>query len=61
MVGLRWLKLDRTGLKEVPEEIGKLHKLVRLFTCSYCMNYEVHGCANVSGSVCICQQCACLL
>lgn len=28
MVGLRWLKLDRTGLKEAPEELGKLKKLV---------------------------------
>ena len=28
MVGLRWLKLDRTGLKEAPEELGKLQKLV---------------------------------
>ena len=28
MVGLRWLKLDRTGLTEAPEELGKLQKLV---------------------------------
>lgn len=27
MVGLRWLKLDRTGLKEAPEVLGKLQKL----------------------------------
>lgn len=28
MVGLRWLKLDQTGLSEAPEELGKLQKLV---------------------------------
>ena len=28
MVGLRWLKLDQTGLTEAPEELGKLQKLV---------------------------------
>lgn len=31
MVGLRWLKLDDTGLTEAPEELGKLQKLVRFF------------------------------
>nr|CAH0109694.1 unnamed protein product [Daphnia galeata] len=30
MVGLRWLKLDQTGLTEAPEELGKLQKLEHL-------------------------------
>jgi len=35
MVGLRWLKLDRTGLTEAPEELGKLQKLVGEFVASF--------------------------
>ena len=31
MVGLRWLKLDQTGLTEAPEELGKLQKLVHSY------------------------------
>ncbi|XP_046402839.1 protein flightless-1 [Ischnura elegans] len=30
MTGVQWLKLDRTGLKEIPEELGKLQKLEHL-------------------------------
>ena len=28
MTGLRWLKLNRTGLQTIPEELGSLQKLV---------------------------------
>lgn len=28
MTGVQWLKLDRTSLQEIPEEMGKLIKLV---------------------------------
>ncbi|XP_055619674.1 protein flightless-1 [Toxorhynchites rutilus septentrionalis] len=30
MSGVQWLKLDRTGIKEIPEEMGKLLKLEHL-------------------------------
>ncbi|XP_071453718.1 protein flightless-1 [Hetaerina americana] len=30
MTGVQWLKLDRTDLKEIPEELGKLQKLEHL-------------------------------
>lgn len=29
MTGVQWLKLDQTKLNEIPEEMGKLIKLVR--------------------------------
>lgn len=32
MTGLQYLKLDKTSLKEIPEEMGKLAKLVRNFS-----------------------------
>lgn len=28
MTGVQWLKLDRTNLTEIPEQMGKLVKLV---------------------------------
>lgn len=28
MTGVQWLKLDKTNLTEIPEELGKLLKLV---------------------------------
>jgi hypothetical protein len=28
MTGIQWLKLDKTNLAEIPEEMGKLLKLV---------------------------------
>jgi len=28
MTGVQWLKLDKTNLTEIPEEMGKLLKLV---------------------------------
>lgn len=28
MTGIQWLKLDNTNLSEIPEEMGKLLKLV---------------------------------
>lgn len=31
MTGLQWLRLDNTNLCEVPEELGKLMKLVRQY------------------------------
>lgn len=30
MTGIQWLKLDETNLTEIPEEMGKLLKLVKL-------------------------------
>lgn len=30
MTGVQWLKLDKTHLNEIPEEMGKLHKLEHL-------------------------------
>lgn len=30
MTGLQWLRLDKTNLEEIPEELGKLMKLVKL-------------------------------
>ena len=36
MTGVQWLKLDKTNLSEIPEEMGKLLKLVlRTKTCAY--------------------------
>ena len=32
MTGLRWLKLNRTGLQTIPEELGNLQKLVSSVT-----------------------------
>lgn len=32
MTSLRWLKLNRTGLCYLPEELGSLQKLVRGFS-----------------------------
>jgi len=29
MTGIQWLKLDKTNLTEIPEEMGKLLKLVK--------------------------------
>lgn len=31
MTGIQWLKLDKTNLTEIPEEMGKLLKLVNDF------------------------------
>ncbi len=30
MTGVQWLRLDKTQLNEIPEEMGKLHKLEHL-------------------------------
>jgi hypothetical protein len=30
MTGIQWLKLDKTNLTQIPEELGKLLKLVRI-------------------------------
>ena len=30
MTGIQWLKLNETNLTEIPEEMGKLLKLVKL-------------------------------
>lgn len=35
MTGIQWLKLNETNLTEIPEEMGKLLKLV-----IYCLNAE---------------------
>jgi len=31
MTGVQWLKLDKTNLTQIPEELGKLLKLVSSF------------------------------
>lgn len=31
MTGIQWLKLDKTNLMEIPEEMGKLLKLVKQY------------------------------
>jgi len=31
MTGIQWLKLDKTNLMEIPEEMGKLLKLVKRY------------------------------
>lgn len=36
MTGLQWLRLDKTNLADIPEELGKLMKLVsRFLTTKY--------------------------
>lgn len=32
MTGIQWLKLDKTNLTEIPEEMGKLLKLVKQYS-----------------------------
>jgi hypothetical protein len=35
MTGVQWLKLDKTHLNEIPEEMGKLLKLVILIGLNF--------------------------
>ncbi|XP_060063340.1 protein flightless-1 homolog [Ylistrum balloti] len=47
MSGLRWLRLNKTNLKEMPEEISKLKKLEHLTI----MHNELEGLGNSLGSL----------
>lgn len=41
MTGLQWLRLDKTNLTDIPEELGKLMKLVSSPTCPYCSSLNL--------------------
>jgi Leucine-rich repeat (LRR) protein len=45
MSGLQYLKLDRTALKEIPEELGKLNKLEQL-------SMKNNGIEKLYGEIC---------
>nr|CAD7257476.1 unnamed protein product [Timema shepardi] len=50
MTGVQWLKLDRTNLSQIPEELGKLLKIVKLteLTCLRTLNIR-HNRVKTSG------------
>lgn len=44
MTGVQWLKLDKTNLMEIPEELGKLLKLVSSWQSLYHKIKKCNGC-----------------